>query len=60
MSDHEPGCIIEYPTCLCISCQHDHDDCCDDHADKVILTGPNICCVVKCPDYLKEEASDHA
>lgn len=57
---HEPMCIEIDPDCLCVTCQHDHEDCCDDYADETELSGPVVCHVTKCPHYLKEEGPNDA
>ena len=71
MSEHFPGCTSTAPSChgtsyarndpecLCNTCQHDYDACCVDNS-AVTETSGLLCGVVKCPEYLKEEVSDHA
>ena len=58
--EHAPGCSRICPQCLCATCQHDHDPCCDDHADAVNDGKDPACPVAKCPDYLKEEETNDA
>lgn len=46
--DHDPMCGKMSPSCLCVTCVHDNDCCCDEH-------DPIKCPTVDCPDYVKEE-----
>lgn len=58
--EHTPGCSRFCPQCLCNTCQHDHDDCCNDYVDETELSGPDFGHVTKCPHYLKEEGPNDA
>lgn len=53
--DHDPDCAS---TCQCVTCIHDNthstdEACCYRHIGIA-------CGVVNCPDYVKEDASDHS
>lgn len=61
MKKHSDGCMKQYPNCLCVTCQHDHDStanedhaCCTEHENVTTLSNV-LCYVIACPDYIREE-----
>ena len=46
---HDLQCALMHPSCQCVSCERDHEGCCEigNHAHRV-------CPMSECPDYVKE------
>lgn len=50
-NNHDEICVITRPKCLCNTCANDCKACC---------TIDGNCPCTDCPDYVKEDASDHS
>lgn len=49
---HEHSCVVSHPNCLCLSCAHDGESCCESH-DRVCRS------TNYCPDYEQESAEEN-
>jgi hypothetical protein len=47
---HDIQCALMHPTCQCVTCMRDHEDCCEEGEHL-----HHTCQMSDCPDYVKEE-----